>query len=361
MAPVGLRNSAGNLPVELTSFVGRRLELAELTALLSRTRLLTLSGMGGVGKTRLARRLAGDVHRAFPDGVWQVELADLREPALLVPTIAAALGLFEQNRRWTISTLQEQLKDRQLLLLLDNCEHLIHACAVVADALLSSCPDVRILATSREPLGIGGEQTYPVRPLSVPDPEHLASTDLGSYESVSLLLDRATAVLPGFSLEDNRQAVAQLVTRLDGVPLAIELAALRLRALSPEQILAQFDRRYLGNTGSRTAPQRQQSLRALVDWSYQLCSEQEQLLWCVLSVFVRGFELYAAEALCADTELGGAEVTELVVGLVEKSVLVREEHAGRVRLRMPEIIRAYGLDRLRKRRSGVDTGIRTSR
>src|SRR5207245_1690119 len=161
-------------------------------------------------------------------------------------------------------------------LLLDNCEHLIDACAALADAVLSTCPDLRILATSREPLGISGEQTYPVRPLSVPDPEQ-PSTD-SSYESVSLFLDRAHAVLPNFVLDDNRHAVAQLCIRLDGVPLAIELAALRLRALSPEQILEQFERRYLRSTGRRNAPQRQQSLHALVEWSYQLCSEEEKRL-----------------------------------------------------------------------------------
>ena len=347
MAPVGLRNSVGNLPAELTSFVGRRRELADVKALLSRTRLLTLTGMGGVGKTRLARRIADDVHRAFPDGVWQVELADLREPALLVPTIAAVLGLAEQNRRRTITTLQQDLKDRQLLLLLDNCEHLIDACAALAGAVLSTCPDLRILATSREPLGISGEQTYPVRPLSVPDPEQLTSTD-SSYESVSLFLDRANAVLPNFALEDNRRAVAQLCIRLDGVPLAIELAALRLRALSPEQILEQFERRYLRSTGRRNAPQRQQSLHALVEWSYQLCSEDEKRLWCLLSVFVQGFELDAADALCAGTDLAGPDAIELIVSLVEKSVLIREEHAGRAHLWMPEISRAYGLDRLRE-------------
>jgi non-specific serine/threonine protein kinase len=347
MAPVGVRHAVGNLPVELTSFVDRRRELAEAKALLSRTRLLTLTGMGGVGKTRLARRIAGELHRAFPDGVWQVELADLRQPALLVPTIAAALGLSEQNRRWNITTLQEQLQDRRMMLLLDNCEHLVDACALVADALLSACPDLRLLATSREPLGIGGEQSYPVRPLAVPGAEN-SSTNVASYESVNLFLDRATAVLPGFALDDHRSAVAQLVTRLDGVPLAIELAALQLRALSPEQILEQFDRRYLATSGGRSVPQRQRSLRALVDWSYQLCSEPQKQLWCVLAVFIGGFELDAAQAVCADTELVGADVTELIVGLVEKSVLIREEQAGRVRLRMPEIIRAYGLDRLRE-------------
>lgn len=330
MAPAGLRDSLGNLPAELTSFVGRRRELADVRALLSRTRLLTLTGMGGVGKTRLARRIAGDVHRAFSGGAWQVELADLAEPALLVPTIAASLGLREQNRRWTITTLQAELKDRQLFVLLDNCEHLIDACAVVVNALLSVCPDLRVLATSREPLGISGEQVVPVRALS-------------SDESMSLFMDRATAAVPDFVLSDHRAAVARLCILLEGVPLAIELAALRLRALSPEQVLEQLERRALPNAASRTAPQRQQSLHALVDWSYRLCTEREQLLWRVLSVFVGGFELDAAEAVCAGSDL---DAVELIIGLVEKSVLLREEQAGRVRLRMPEIIRSYGLDRL---------------
>jgi predicted ATPase/DNA-binding CsgD family transcriptional regulator len=349
MAPVGMRHAVGNLPVELTSFVDRRRELTETKTLMSRTRCLTLTGMGGVGKTRLARRIARELHRAFPDGVWQAELADLREPALIVPTIAAALGLSEQNRLWNITTLQEQMKDQRVLLLLDNCEHLIDACALVADALLTTCPELHLLVTSREPLGIGGEHSYPVRPLPVPGSEDLTGVNVAAYESVNLFLDRATAVLPGFILDDHRSAVAKLVSRLDGVPLAIELAALQLRALSPEQILEQFDRRYLATSGGRSVPERQRSLHAVVDWSYQLCSEPEKQLWCILSVFGGGFELEAAQAVCADTEVVGPDVPELIVGLVEKSVLTREEQAGRVRLRMPEVIRAYGLDRVRER------------
>jgi predicted ATPase/DNA-binding CsgD family transcriptional regulator len=348
-APV-LRDSVGNLPGELTTFVGRRREVGEARRLLSTARLLTLTGMGGVGKTRLARRIATDVHRAFPDGVWQVELADLHEPALLVHTIATSLGLQEAGERWAGATLQEYLMRRRLLLLLDNCEHLIEACATTADALLRVCPGLQILATSREPLGINGEHTYPVRPLATPDLEETKLRDsVAGCDSVSLFVNRAEAVLPGFAVDDsNRRAVAQLCHRLDGVPLALELAALRLRALSPDQVLEHFDDRYLLTRGSRAAPPRQQTLSALVDWSYQLCSVEERLLWCLVSVFAGDFELEAAEGICEDTQLAGENVVDLIVGLVEKSVLVREEYSGVIRFRMPQMIRGFGRERLRQ-------------
>jgi predicted ATPase/DNA-binding CsgD family transcriptional regulator len=350
MTPAALRDSVGNLPAELTSFVGRRREVAEAKALLGAARLVTLTGMGGVGKTRLARRLAADVGRAFPGGVWQIELADLQEPALLVPSIAAALGVREQGSVWAIDTLKEYLSDKHLLLLLDNCEHLIDACAVTMDALLRACPGVRILATSREPLGISGEHTYQVGPLTAPDLQHPNQVEgAANYESVTLFVDRAAAVLPGFALDEtNRYAVARLCQRLDGVPLAIELAALRLRALSPDQIVEQLEDHFVLAGGSRSAAPRQQTLRALVDWSYQLCSAEERLLWCLLSVFAGGFELDAAEGICSGTRLAEQNVVELLIGLVEKCVLVREENAGVVRLRMPEMIRSYGWDVLRE-------------
>jgi predicted ATPase/DNA-binding CsgD family transcriptional regulator len=360
MAAVALRESAGNLPSELTSFVGRRREVAEVRALLSASRLVTLTGMGGVGKTRLARRVAVDVHRAFADGVWQVELADLHEQALLVHTIAGSLGLRELHEPWGVASLRAYLRDRHLLLLLDNCEHLIDACAVTVDALLRACPNLRVLATSREPLAVGGEHTYPVGALSVPDSPQAADTHgLTRYEGVSLFIERAGAVLPGFAVDDgNRHAVVALCRRLDGVPLALELAALRLRALAPDQIVAELEDRYLLSRGNRSAPRRQQTLYALVDWSYQLCSERERLLWRLVSVFQGGFELDAVRDVCATSALNGQDLVELTIGLVEKSVLVREEQADTVRYRMPVLIRDYGVQRLRQ--SGDEHSARRS-
>jgi len=297
------------------------------------------------------------LQRAFRHGVRQVELADLHEPALLVPTIAAALGLSERNQRWTAGTLQDYLRDRQLLLLLDNCEHLVEACAVLVDSFLSCCPDLRVLATSREPFGIRGEQTYPVRPLSIPDPDEAFDGSPARSESVTLFVERARAVLPDFTpTVTNWPAMARLCIQLDGVPLAIELAALRMRALSPDQILREFARQSVTNTRVRDAPLRQRSLRAVVDWSYQLCSDRERLLWSYLSVYVGGFELDAAETMFAETDFAEADVADLIVSLVDKSIVMREECAGRVRLRMPEIIRSYGLDRLRE--SHQETAIR---
>ncbi|MGX7681312.1 ATP-binding protein [Jatrophihabitans sp. DSM 45814] len=329
--------------------MGRRREVAEVRALLSASRLVTLTGMGGVGKTRLGRRVAADVHRAFADGVWQVELADLHESALLVHTIAGALGLHELNERWAVASLQHYLRDRQLLLLLDNCEHLLDACAVTVDAMLRECPKLRVLATSRAPLGVDGEYTYSVGALSVPDSSHAGDTrGLTLYEGVSLFVERAGAVLPGFVVDDaNRYAVVALCRRLDGVPLALELAALRLRALAPAQIVAELDDRYLQHKGNRSAPRRQQTLYALVDWSYQLCSEPERSLWRLVSVFRGGFQLDAIREVCDVPAFDGHDLMELTIGLVEKSVLLREEHGGSARYRMPTLIRDYGLERLR--------------
>jgi predicted ATPase/DNA-binding CsgD family transcriptional regulator len=363
MTALAARGSTGNLPVEMTSFVGRRRELMEARALLSTTRLLTLTGMGGVGKTRLARQIASDVQRAFPDGVWEIELADLHEPALLVHTISAALGLREQNGPWAVTTLQDYLAERRVLLLLDNCEHLIEPCAITAHALLRTCPRLRILATSREPLAIGGEHVYPVGPLSMPDAQISRLEALAQYEAVRLFVDRGSAVSRGFALNaTNQAAIVQLCARLDGVPLAIELAAVWLRTLSPAEIVTQLADRYqLLSKGSRSAPRRQQSLHALVDWSYQLCTEEEQTLWCLLSVFAQGFELDAVHAVCASAELDGLNVVEAVQGLVEKSVLTHDEQgddeqAPAGRYRMPEIIRDYGVERLSE-----STGAATAR
>jgi len=349
MGAQAMRDRVGNLPAELTTFVGRRREIDELKTRLASTRLLTLTGMGGVGKTRLARQIAADVNRAFPDGVWQVELADLGEPALVVQSIADCFGLLEEREQSPMAALKRHLAGRRLLLVLDNCEHLVDACAAAADVLLRSCPGLRMLATSREPLGVSGERIYPVLPLSVPEAAAPVRRDrLGRFESVTLFVDRAGQVLPGFEIDDaNQYAVAKLCSRLEGLPLAIELAALWMRTLSPDQILAQLDQSYrLLGKGNRTAPPRQRTLSALVDWSYMLCSEEERSLWRCLSVFSGTFQLDAATGVYAGTELDGSPVVDLIAALVEKSVLVREDQSGVIRFRMPEVIRDYALDLL---------------
>jgi predicted ATPase/DNA-binding CsgD family transcriptional regulator len=343
------RRPTGNLPASLAAFVGRVRETAEVRQKLSSSRLVTLTGVGGVGKTRLALHLATEVRRAFPDGVWLVDLATLEDPALVAQTVAGTLGIRDQSARWPVAVLSDHLCESNLLLVLDNCEHVLDACAVLAEAVLAAAPDLRILATSRQPLGLVGEQTVVVAPLALPDPHDDGSAyALARSDAVSLFVTRAGEVLPGFSLTDrNAPAVAALCTRLDGLPLAIELAAVRLRALSPEQILARLDERFaLLTGGSRAAMPRQQTLRALVDWSYELCSAEEQALWDRVSVFAGSFDLGAAEKVCADQTLPRGSLLDAVAGLVEKSVLLREEHDSGVRYRLLDTIREYGRERL---------------
>ncbi|WP_241031376.1 ATP-binding protein [Rhodococcus koreensis] len=354
----GVRSNLGNLPLELTSFVGRRHEVAEARRLLSSSRLLTLTGVGGVGKTRLALRVAAEVKRAFRDGVWLVGLGDLRDPVLVPDTIATGLGLREQSFRPTLTMLAEYLRDRQLLLVLDNCEHLVDEVAKSVETLLTSCSDLRILATSREPLGIGGESAMRVPPLAVPDPYRSVSLrSLPRYESVTLFAERAAAALPGFELtEDNQLAVAQICSRLEGLPLPIELAAARLRAMSVTQILQRLtDRFKLLTGGSRVAPGRQQTLRLSMDWSFELCTTHERQLWARLSVFAGGFELDAAEEICAD-ELNSGRLLDHVVSLVDKSILIREEPGKVVRYRLLETLREYGREKLQE--AGEDSQLR---
>jgi predicted ATPase/DNA-binding CsgD family transcriptional regulator len=349
MAVLMVDRRVGNLPVDVTSFVGRRREVADVKGALSVSRLVTLTGMGGVGKTRLALRVAADLHRGFGDGVWLVELAGLQDAGLVGQTVAASLGFHDQSSRWSVVTLSELLTDRQLLLVLDNCEHLIDACAVVADALLRACPRLRILATSRQPLGITGEHTLSVPPLSLPGPDRPVSLEgLAQFEAVSLFVDRASAVHPGFSLDaGNQLAVAGICRRLDGIPLAVELAAGRMRALSADQLLTRLDDRYgLLTGGSRAALPRQQTLRALVDWSFELCSAAERLLWARLSVFAAGFDLDAAEEVCSGDEIPADAVLDLVAALVDKSILLTDDGGGRPRYQLPETLREYGRDRL---------------
>lgn len=351
--------SAGKLPADLTSFVGRRRERAEVKRLLSEFRLVTLTGVGGVGKTRLARRVAADVRRAFQDGVRFVDLTSVPDPdllnqdaddaELLAHLMAYELGLRDQSKRAPLALLADHLGKRHQLLVLDNCEHLIAACAVVATELLESCPHLRILATSRESLAVSGESAFAVPPLLTPEPDRQHDVaDLMLYESVALFTARVTAADPSFRLtEDNHRAVAEICHRLDGVPLAIELAAAWLRALGPEQIVDRLaDRFALLNWGNRAGPDRQQTLRACVDWSYELCTNAERLLWSRLSVFVGGCDLDAIEGVCADAELPETDLLKVVAGLIDKSVLAREGHGRVARYRMLETIRDYGLKKL---------------
>jgi len=354
------RAAGGNIPLELSSFIGRRRELSKVKRLIADSRLVTLTGAGGVGKTRLSLRVAADLRRAFPDGAWFVDLAELRDPDLLAREfqdvdvlaylVSVALGLGKQASGPPLRLLTAQLAGRQILLVLDNCEHLLSAVAMLADSLLTSCPKLRILVTSREPLATGGEIVFTVPPLATPDPRRRSSpADLVLYEAVALFVARAQAVQPEFRLtDDNRVAVVEVCHQLDGLPLAIELAAARIRALAPEQILERLTRRFtLLNRGSRTAPQRQQTLRACVDWSYELCSKPEQVLWARLSVFAGGFDLDAVEGVCADDVLPEYGMLDLVATLVDRSVLVRDggqsEHA---RYRLLDTLRDYGEEKL---------------
>ena len=346
--------------------MGRRRELKELREALSSAPLLTITGPAGVGKTRLALRLGGDLRRAFPDGVVLVALDDLRDPAVLTETVAGSLGLHDGSTRWLMGALSDFLAEKRLLLILDNCEHVLDAAAILADALMRGCPGVRILATSREPLGIGGEVAMPLAPLSVPPPAaNRPAEALLSFEAVDLFVDRARAASPGFELTgDNGETVAALCTRLDGIPLAIELAAVRLRALTVEQILRQMDDRFrLLTTGSRVASPRQQTLRAAIDWSFELLSEPERVSWRRLAVFEGGFGLGSAEEVCADDVLPRDRILDLVAGLVDRSIVAREETGDETRYRMLETryrmletIRAFGLEQLRA--SGEEPAIR---
>src|SRR5579884_1602142 len=295
---------AHNLPVQLTSFIGREKEMEEIKRLLSTAHLLTLTGSGGCGKTRLALQVAADRVEEYADGVWLVELAAIADLGLVPQTVAVALGVSEEPNRPLGETLANYLRPKSLLLVLDNCEHLLTACAQLADTLLRTCPKVRILASSREGLGLLGEALYHVPSLSLPDEKRLPTLEqLSQYEAVRLFVERAVLSRPDFAVTaQNAASVVQICSRLDGIPLAIELAAARARALAVEQLAQRLDDRFrLLTGGSRTALPRQQTLRALIDWSYELLSEAERTLLRRLSVFVGGWTLEAAEAICADS------------------------------------------------------------
>jgi predicted ATPase/class 3 adenylate cyclase len=337
-----LESTPNNLPQQVTSFVGRERELSEAKKLVGQTRLLTLLGMGGLGKTRLSLQVAADLMEKFPDGVWFVDLAPIRDPAHVASATAQALSVRDEPGRPLVETLCAHLRDRRLLVVLDNCEHLVAACAALATALLRNTPDVRILATSREALHIAGEQTYPVLPLAVPR-DAARAEDLLRSDAVQLFVERARLQKPGFEVtEREAPGVAELCARLDGIPLALELAAARLRSLSVAEINKRLtDRFKLLTGGSRTALERQQTLRALVAWSYDLLSESERLMLDRLSVFAGGFDLAAAEAVCGAEPLSDVDVLDLVTSLVEKSLVMVEQEDDGSRYGMLETIREF--------------------
>ena len=350
-----------NLPGQLTSFIGREQELAELKRLLGTTRIVTLVGAAGIGKTRLAIQAAQLA--ASAEGAWFVELAALSEPALVPHAVASAFDVREQPGLPVLDTLVDVLRPRRCLLVLDNCEHLVNACALVAERLLHGCPGLSLLTTSREPLGFSGETVWRVPPLSVPTTADVQtsqllfrSTSLNSqHEAVRLFVERARSVSATFGLtEQNAPPVAQICRKLDGIPLAIELAAPLVRGLSPEQIIARLDDRFrLLTDGSRTASRRHQTLLGAIDWSYDLLTDQERLLFRRLSVFSGGWSLEAAETVCAGDGIEPESVLRLLLHLVDKSLVVADDQTTRgnavsvVRYRLMESLRQYGADKLR--------------
>jgi predicted ATPase/DNA-binding SARP family transcriptional activator len=360
-APAVPDGAPHNLPAALTSFVGRQRELAALRAVLVPMpgaadtlpcRLLTLTGPGGAGKTRLALRLADellDEPGAYPDGVWLVELASLRDPALLPDRVAQVLAIEEQGARPLADTLAAQLKTRRLLLILDNCEHLLDASAELAAHLLIQCPALRMLATSREALGVAGEQPWPIPALSLPQATTAGPIGhLLESEAARLFLVRARVQRPSLSVtETNAGAVARICRHLEGIPLALELAAARVGALDLDQIAARLSESFgLLSGGPRTAPRRQRTLRATLDWSYDLLDEPERLLLRRLAVFAGGCTLEAAEAVCAGEEIPTQEVLDRIGGLLRKSLLVLDEQAGEIRYRLLETVRQYAQEHL---------------
>jgi predicted ATPase/class 3 adenylate cyclase/DNA-binding NarL/FixJ family response regulator len=338
-----------NLPIQLTSFVGREREISELQRLLTTTRLLTLTGVGGVGKTRLALHVAADVLADFSDGAWLVELAPLADPALVPQTVAATINVPEQSGRPILATLKDYLSGKHLLLVLDNCEHLIEACARLAETLLHAAPRLKILASSREALGIAGETTYRVPSLQLPNPVTTAGhAGLMQSDAVRLFCERALAAKPDFVISAlNAPSVVQICHRLDGIPLALELAAARIRSLSVEQIATRLDNQFqLLTGGSRTALPRQRTLRAMIDWSYDLLDTAERRLFNRLCVFAGGWTLEAAEASCSTDGPDAAQVMDTLDQLVNKSLIIAAGAGPEARYQMLEILRQYAREKL---------------
>ena len=349
-----LETTPNNLPQQISSFVGRGREAAEVRELLSRSRLLTLVGVGGIGKTRLALQVAAETHDAYPDGVWFVELGSIADPSLVPSSVAQVLGVRERSGVDLAETLGHHLKSRRLLLLLDNCEHLIEACATLAAALLQAAPEIRILASSREPLQIAGEQIYPVPPLSLPAPGSSLES-LALSEAAQMFIERVRLQDPAFRLtERSAAAITSICNHLDGIPLALELAAARAHSLSIDEINVRLkDRFKLLTGGSRSALPRQQTLRATLDWSYELLDAQERTVLDRFGVFSGGFTLAAASAIASDETIDEFTVVDRLSHLVARSLVVAETSATGVRYRLLETTRSYAREKLG---AAVDAG-----
>jgi predicted ATPase len=338
-----------NLPQPLSSFVGREKQILELQGLLRRTRLLTLMGSGGCGKTRLAMHIAVELRGEYPDGVRLVEFAALADPQLVPDAVARVFGLKEQSGKALVQTITDHLVSRNLLMVLDNAEHVLEACAQLSHALLSGCRDLRILVTSRERLGIVGELTYRVPSLAMPDPEQPNTPEqVAQYESARLFIERAQLQQPRFIVTpENALALASICCRLDGIPLAIELAAARVRLMPVEEVSRRLDQRFdLLTGGSRTALPRHRTLRSLIDWSYDLLSGPEQELLCRVSVFSGGWTLDAAKGVCAGQGIDEREVLDLLTSLADKSLVHARDARGETRYELLETVRHYARDRL---------------
>lgn len=338
---------ANNLPRQVTPLIGRDDVLAEIEPLVLDHPLVTLVGTGGVGKTRLALQAGADVLDSLSDGVWFVELAPLKDAAFVTNSIASTFGLREENNRSQLDVLTQYLHSRRLLLILDNCEHLIEEAARVADAIVRSAPQVKILATSREPLRIAAEHVYRVPSLTVPPGDSLTSEEASHYGAIALFVERARAADAKFALTDEcAPIVGEICRRLDGIALAIELAAARVKGMAPRELAQKLDERFrLLTGGSRTAVPRQQTMRALIEWSYDLLLDQEQRLFHRLAIFVGGWTLEAAQAVCIDETLD-ADADDLLSSLVEKSLVVADVERGHTRYRFLESTRAFALEKL---------------
>ena len=346
-SPSGHRH---NLPLQLTTFVGRRNELVEIQRLLTTKRFVTLTAVGGAGKTRLALEVAGQVLDAYPDGVWLVDLTPVNDGHLVSRVFGSTLGVNERPRQPMTQTLVEHLSGQHLLLVVDNCEHVIEDCASLVDTVLRSCPGITLLATSREPLRVTGEMVWRVAPLEVPDPAvRMDLQELAECEAVGLFIDRAQLAAPGFQMSaDNAPALAEICRQLDGIPLAIELAAARVGLMSPNQIASRLEDRFGFLTGgSRTGPARHRTLHAALDWSHDLLNEQERTLFRRMSVFAGSFSVEAIELVCSMDDLEVAAITDLLGSLVDKSLVIAIDRGpGPIRFRMLDTLHQYGRERL---------------